>query len=84
MNNVGLRQRIASAKTADEVETLLTEGKTYKFAQVKTQRTWKRAASRVLANLKGEVYKAPAPVEQEESPAPKKKRGNKKKETAVA
>ena len=85
MNKVGLRQRITSAKSADEVEKLLTEGKTYEFAQVKTQRTWKRAAARILATLKGEVYKAPAPVEQEETTAPKKKRGIKKKlEKAIA
>lgn len=80
MNKVGLRQRIASAKNAEEVAKLLNEGKTFEFVQTKTQKAWKRAASRALANFKGEVYAAPAPVEQEEEAVtPKKKRGNKKK-----
>jgi hypothetical protein len=75
----GLKQQILSAPSAEVINTLLAEGKTYEFAAASTQRSWARAAKVRTAQLKGE--KAPEPVAPTyaEPVAPKKKRGNKKK-----
>lgn len=82
MNSISLKERIRSAKSAEEIKTLLEEGKTYEFSHPKTVRAWKKTSSQKLAALKGEVYKAPVQVEAPDEPEveiPKKKRGNKKK-----
>jgi hypothetical protein len=54
-NNQGLKQRILSATSADEVEKLLNEGKKYEFASKKTRNSWASAARRKAA---GEKYVA--------------------------
>ncbi len=51
----GLKQRILSAASEDEVQKLLNEGKTYEFASVKTRNSWASAARRKKA---GEKYVA--------------------------
>jgi len=79
----GLRQKILTAQSVEAVNQLLEVGKTYEFASRKTRNSWKSAARRVAAYLKGEKPVAVAPVEQEEIVTPKKKRGNKKKENAI-
>jgi deoxyribose-phosphate aldolase len=63
---MGLRQKILSATSEEEVKKLLTEGKTYEFASVKTRNSWQNAARRKAA---GEKY---APTKSEQ-PAKKKK-----------
>jgi hypothetical protein len=81
----GLRQQILTAKSVEAATQLLEVGKTYEFASRETRNGWKNAARRVSAWLKGEKPVAVAQVEQEEvDDAPKKKRGNKKKDRAVA
>ena len=62
----GLRQRILLATSQDEVSKLLTEGKTYQFASVKTKNAWTNAARRKAA---GEKY---VPTKSDK-PAKKKK-----------
>lgn len=81
----GLRQQILASVSAEAITQLLGVGKTYEFASSSTQNGWKNAARRKTAWLKGEKPVAVAQVEQEEvDDAPKKKRGNKKKDRAVA
>jgi deoxyribose-phosphate aldolase len=63
---LGLRQRILTATSEDEVKKLLSEGKTYEFASVKTRNSWASAARRKSA---GEKY---VPTKSE-SPAKKRK-----------
>lgn len=62
----GLRQRILTASSNDEVQTLLNEGKTYEFASKKTRNSWGNAARRKSA---GEKY---VPTKSA-GPKPKKK-----------
>lgn len=46
----GLKQRILSAASVDEVQKLLEEGKKYEFASKKTRNSWASAArERLLA-----------------------------------
>lgn len=71
---MGLRQKILSAASEEEVGKLLAEGKTYEFACRKTRNSWKTAAER---RLKGAAYK-PKVVEEEEAPAKKRKYRKKK------
>ena len=81
----GLRQQILAATSAEVITQLLEVGKTYEFASRKTRNGWKNVARRKTAWLKGEKPVSVAQVEQEEvDDAPKKKRGNKKKDRAVA
>lgn len=49
----GLRQRILTASSNEEVQKLLNEGKTYEFASVRTRNSWASAARRKSA---GEKY----------------------------
>ena len=63
---LGLRQKILTASSEEEVKKLLAEGKTYEFASVRTQNSWKNAARRKAA---GEKY---VPTKSEQ-PAKKKK-----------
>lgn len=64
---MGLRQKILSAASEEEVNKLLTEGKTYEFASTQTRNSWKSAATR---RLKGATY---TPKERSEAPAKKRK-----------
>ncbi len=64
---MGLRQKILSAASEEEVNKLLAEGKTYEFASTKTRNAWKHAAER---RLKGATY---APKVKEESATKKRK-----------
>jgi deoxyribose-phosphate aldolase len=48
----GLRQRILSAASAEEVTKLMDEGNTYEFASVKTKNSWSHAAKRVGTGAK--------------------------------
>lgn len=64
---MGLRQKILSAASEEEVNKLLAEGKTYEFASVKTRNSWKNAASR---RLKGAAY---TPKTRSETPTKKRK-----------
>ena len=48
---LGLREQIATAKTAKTVETLLTEGYTYKQVSAKTKRAWTATAKRRVKEL---------------------------------
>jgi hypothetical protein len=50
---MGLKQKILSAASEEEVNKLVAEGKTYEFASVKTRNSWKSAATR---RLKGAKY----------------------------
>ena len=43
---VGLRERIAGAKTPTEIEMLLAEGRDYTAASRKTQKSWKATAAK--------------------------------------
>ena len=43
-DTIGLKQRICEAKNANEVNTLLTEGKAYKFVSDRTVRSWQKVA----------------------------------------
>lgn len=52
---IGLKQKILAASSSEEVQKLLSEGKTYEFASVKTRNSWKNAAARVQ---RGEKYVA--------------------------
>ena len=63
----GLKQRILTATSEEEVTKLLNEGKTYEFASVKTRNSWASAARRKKA---GEKY---APTKAAEKPKSKKK-----------
>jgi hypothetical protein len=53
----GLRERIKSAETADEVMALLKEGESFVFVSPKTRRAWKRTANVVLKSLKAETVR---------------------------
>lgn len=64
---MGLRQKILSASSEEEVNKLLTEGKTYEFASTKTRNSWKSAAQR---RLKGATY---TPKAREEGASKKRK-----------
>lgn len=80
----GLRQQILSAPSVEVITQLLKVSNTFEFASRSTRNGWKNAARRKTAWLKGEKPVAVAQVEQEEvDDAPKKKRGNKKKVSAV-
>ena len=48
----GLRQRILSATSEEEVNKLMAEGKTYEFASIKTRNSWKTAANRTNSGQK--------------------------------
>jgi deoxyribose-phosphate aldolase len=50
---LGLKQRILTATSEEEVKKLLVEGKTYEFASIKTRNSWANAARRKSA---GEKY----------------------------
>lgn len=47
----GLRERIAIAKSPEDVSKLLDEGSTYASASDKTRRSWKHTADKRLAEL---------------------------------
>lgn len=64
---MGLRQKILSAASEEEVNKLLAEGKTYEFASNKTRSSWKNAAAR---RLNGAAY---SPREKSETPTKKRK-----------
>ena len=49
---LGLKQRILSATSIDEVSKLLKDGTTYEFASVKTKNSWVNAAKRNAAGMK--------------------------------
>ena len=49
---LGLKQRILSAPSVEEVNALMGEGKTYEFASVKTKNSWSSAARRVVSGAK--------------------------------
>ena len=80
----GLRQQILAAASVEAITELLNTGKSYEFASRSTRNGWKSAARRKTAWLKGEKPVAVAtPVQEEVADTPKKKRGNKKKVSAV-
>lgn len=58
---IGLRQRILSASSNEEVQKLLNEGKTYEFASKKTRNAWANAARRKSAGEKYVPTKAEKP-----------------------
>lgn len=64
----GLKQRILTATSEEEVTKLLNEGKTYEFASVKTRNSWTNAARRKKA---GEKY---VPTKTEKPKSKKKAR----------
>lgn len=49
----GLKQKILSATSEEEVNKLIAEGKTYEFASRKTRNSWANASRRKSA---GEKY----------------------------
>ena len=51
---IGLKQRIREAKSANEVNILLTEGKAYKFVSDRTVRQWLRISDAKLKAFKQE------------------------------
>ena len=59
---LGLRQKILSATSEEEVNKLLEEGKTYEFASVRTRNSWKNAARRKAAGEKYAVTKSQQPA----------------------
>lgn len=59
---VGLKQRIAAAKSVTEVQSLLLEGNRYDEASEKTRRRWVRIAKRLTEMLAAEEGKKPAPA----------------------
>ena len=54
-DTIGLKQRIGEAKNADEVNTLLREGKAYKFVSDRTVRQWQKVSKLRLQELKKEI-----------------------------
>ncbi len=50
---IGLKQKILSATSEEEVSKLLAEGTKYEFASTKTRNSWKNAATR---GKRGEKY----------------------------
>lgn len=52
-NSTGLKQRILTASSSEEIAKLLDEGKAYEFASVQTRNSWKNAANRARG---GEKY----------------------------
>jgi len=57
----GLKQRILSAASSDEVQKLMEEGKKYEFASKKTRNSWASAARRKAAGEKYVASKAEKP-----------------------
>lgn len=57
----GLKQRILTATSEDEVQKLLNEGKGYEFASKKTRNSWVSAARRKAAGEKYVASKAEKP-----------------------
>jgi hypothetical protein len=58
---LGLKQRILTATSEEEVKKLLAEGKTYEFASIKTRNSWTSAARRKSAGEKYVASKAEKP-----------------------
>jgi deoxyribose-phosphate aldolase len=58
----GLKQRILTASSSEEVQKLLNEGKTYEFASVKTRNSWANAARRKSAGEKYVPTKSEGPA----------------------
>ena len=48
---IGLRERIASAKTTTEIEALLYTGKAYMHPSLKTMRAWQVTAEKRIKEL---------------------------------
>jgi len=73
MTNPGLCERIRKAASADEIESLLSEGAKFEYASVTTRTRWTRCAER----RKRELLAPPKP----EKPEDKKdeKKGKEKK-----
>jgi hypothetical protein len=51
--NVGLRQQILVAATADDIDNLLATGKKFVYASENTRRRWSVAKNRRLREMKG-------------------------------
>lgn len=50
----GLKERIRSAESAEEIEELMAEGGRYQSASIKTQKQWKKLAHRRRRELSRE------------------------------
>ena len=48
---MGLKSRIKVAKSVDDINALLSEGRGYKYASGHTQRQWARVAEARIAEL---------------------------------
>lgn len=62
----GLRQKISTASSEQDVTNYLTEGLKFQFADKKTKRAWKSTARKRLNVLKGTNVEAPKIVENNE------------------
>lgn len=59
-NKNSLGARLLAAKNPEDIKNFLTEGKSYEFAAARTQRRWKRLASRRLDALASPTPEPPA------------------------
>jgi hypothetical protein len=79
--NIGLRQQILVAATADDIDNLLASGKKFVYASENTRRRWSIAKNRRLREIKGlapvAVVEADA-VDEVSSPKKKSKKKQKK------
>lgn len=67
-----LRDKIVNAKSKDEVEACLQEGKTYKYASTKTIRRWRAFAQKKISSLSAETVAEQPKVEVKKTPKVKK------------
>lgn len=51
MNKIGLRQRIAQAKSVDELNALIQEAAVYDFSSQRTRRAWRSTYAKVLSSI---------------------------------
>lgn len=77
MSTIGLKQQILGAKSEEDIALLLKQGAGYDMASDTTRRSWKRAAKRRSASLRGVKLEVEVPVEEVEETT--KKRVKKKK-----
>lgn len=69
----GLREKIASATSEQEIVKLLKLGNSYEFASARTRASWKNTGYRVLENLK----KVDKPTEEKSETKSKSKKTKK-------
>jgi hypothetical protein len=75
---MGLRERIASATSVDDIHTLLAEGNKYEYASNHTRASWGNTATRRARELTKEDIKIKVDIKAE-TPKPERKTNAKHK-----